>query len=116
MDYTERVQVPVLNPEQHWECPSCGLQHVTREARPHTPMHFCPKHGGLNAPFAAVPPKAEGLRRGEITHRLVERGDDIGADIGVAFAGSKAVMAVHTERSDGHDTHVYAPAATLRIG
>ena len=116
MDYTESVQVPVLNPEFHWECPSCGLQHVTREPRPHTPMHFCAKHGGLNTPFARVYGNAQQLRRGEAAHRVIERGDYIGVDIGVAFAGSKAVMAVHTERSDGHDTHVYAPAATLRIG
>ena len=103
-------------PEHHWECPSCGLQHVTRETRPHTPMHFCAKYGGLNAPFAKVEGNREGLRRGEITHRVIERGDYIGADVGVAFANNKAVMAVHTERSDGHDTHVYPGTATLRIG
>ena len=77
-------------------------------------MHFCSKHGGLNAPFAPVPPKAEGLRRGQVAHRVIERGDYIGRDIGVAFAGGKAVMAVHTERSDGHDTHVYPAAATIK--
>lgn len=106
--------IPILAPEYHWECPSCGLQHVTREARPHTPMHFCPKHAGLNAPFARVHRGAAGLRRGEVAHRVIEREDFIGTDVGVAFAGRKAVMAVHTERSDGHDTHVYPATATIK--
>lgn len=106
--------IPLPMPEHHWECPSCGLQHVTREPRPHTPMHFCAKHGGLNAPFAKVERNREGLRRGDVVHRLIERGDYIGKEVGVAHANGMAVMAVHTERSDGHDTHVYPAIATLK--
>ena len=110
------VGVLLQAPERHWECPSCGIQHVTREARPHTPMHRCPKHAGLDMPYAPVHGRAQQLRRGEVVHRIVERGDYTNGDRGIAMSNGLAVMAVHTERNDGHDTHVYAPVATARVG
>ena len=76
-------------------------------------MHFCPKHAGLNAPFARVYPGASGLRRGEAAHKVIEREDYTNGDQ-VQMFGGKAVMAVQTERVDGYDTHVYAPTATIK--
>ena len=97
-------------PQRNWQCPSCGLQHVTRETRPHTPMHPCPKLAGLAAPFVQVH-RGQDLAKGSVVHRVVERGDWVGKERGIPIAGGKAVMALHTERADGHDTHVFAPTA-----
>jgi hypothetical protein len=112
-----RSQPVILHaPEQHWECPSCGVQHVTREARPHTPMHRCGKHAGLDMPFARVYGSAQQLRRGEAAHRVVERGDYLNGDRGVPMVGGVAVMVVQTERNEGYDCHVFAPVASVRAG
>jgi hypothetical protein len=100
--------VPILNPEQRWECPSCGLQKVTREARPHTPFHPCPKVAGFATPFARV----HGRELKGVTHRVIERGDYIAGEKVRTDANGRPVMAIHTERGDGHDTHVYAATAT----
>lgn len=95
-----------LNPPEHrWQCPSCLGLHVTREARPHTPMHPCPALGGLTAPFVEV--HGTELAHGAARHVVVEREDYIG--------GSNAgrTMALRTERADGsNDCTVYAPTAT----
>lgn len=102
-------------PERHWECPSCHQQHITRDPRPHTPMHRCAAHAGLDMPYAEVHGRAQQLARGAVTHRLIERGDWIGQEVGIPIVAGRAVMAVHTERADGHDTHVYAPTAVARL-
>lgn len=92
-----------LNPPEHrWQCPSCLGLHVTREARPHTPMHPCPALGGLTAPFVEL----HGERL-DARHVVVEREDYIGAE------HASPVMALRTERADGsNDCVVYAPTAT----
>lgn len=95
----------LLDPSKRWECPSCGLQHVTREPRPHTPMHPCPGLRGLLAPFVEVVGE---LKKNSVRHVAVEREDYIGDEQGVG-----RVMAVRTERADGsNDCHVFAPAAS----
>lgn len=78
-------------------------------------MHPCPKLGGLATPYAEVH-RGQELARGTVTHRVVERGDWIGKERGIPVVGGTAVMAVHTERADGHDTHVYAPTAVAVRG
>lgn len=105
--------VPILSPiEKWWECPSCHLQAKTVERRPHTEMHQCRALGGLLTPMVEVRTN-EGIRRGTVRHRLIEREDYVGREVGLRFVGGTAVSAVHTERADGsHDTAVYAPAAT----
>ena len=102
--------VPVLDPVHYWECPSCGFQHVTKTVAITSELHLCPKKAGLMVPLVEV--DEYGLKE-RLHHRVIERGDYIGSEIGVRHdANRQAVMAVHTERSDGsHDTHVYAPIA-----
>lgn len=101
----------MLNPERYWECPSCARQHVSHEPRPHTPLHACTGQAGLAVPF--VPVKTNGgIKRGTVRHKIVEREDYIGQEKGVRLdSNGKAVMAVHTERANGHDTHVFPGTA-----
>ena len=105
--------VPILDPTKGWECPSCGKQHVTREPRPHTPMHNCAAQRGLSVPFVEVTSNF-GLRKGAVRHVAVERGDYVGQEKGLLYdAEGRAVMAVRTERADGsNDCHVFPAMAT----
>jgi len=106
------VNVAVLSPEKHWECPSCGRQHVTRTHLVTSEMHHCPAQKGLYVPFVQVESNA-GIPKHSMRHVPIERGDWEGKEIGVRHdTDGRAIMAVHTERADGsHDTHVLAPAA-----
>lgn len=91
-------------PEKHWACPNCRYQHVTREARPHTPMHPCAGLAGFLSPL---------LPAGS-TSRVyaVEREDYVGTDDVRRDENGRPVMAVITQHADGsNDTHVYAPTA-----
>lgn len=103
----------ILQPPVHrWECPSCGARHVTRETRPHTPMHPCPRLSGLQAPYVAVPRGGE-LTRFAARHLTAERGDYVGTEKGLVTVDGRPVMAVITERADGsNDCTVFAPSAT----
>jgi hypothetical protein len=102
-------------PETHWECPSCHLQHVTREARPHTPLHNCTALKGLTAPFVQV--RGFELKKHSVRHVVNVRGDYIGEDIGVKLDGEgTAIMSINTERADGsNDCHVFAPIAVGEV-
>lgn len=92
----------LLDPTKHWRCPSCDAQHVTREARPHVPMHPCPKLG-ISVPFIEATEKAR--------HVVMDREDYVGSEL-VQYANGRPVMAVRTERADGsNDCHVYAATA-----
>ena len=100
-----------LNPVRYWQCPSCGLQDSTVEARPHTRMHAC-RALGLTVPMALVPAGRHNgeLARNDVRHVVVEREDYIGADL-----VDSPVMAVRTERPDGsNDLTVYPATATNR--
>ncbi len=109
------MSLPLLDPTKRWECPSCGHQHVTREARPHTPMHPCPRLKGVIAPYVEV---TDALVKHSVRHVVVEREDFIGNELGVATDDEgRAVMAVRTERADGsNDCHVFAPLAAHGFG
>lgn len=107
------MTVVQLDPTRRWQCPSCGLQHVTREARPHTPLHACKAHAGFAMPFVAV--HGSELRKHAVVHRVVERGDFTNGDAVRTDANGRAVMAVHVERSDGFDTFAFAPTAVARV-
>lgn len=94
-------------PEQRWECLSCDLKQVTREARPHARMHPCKGLAGLTVPM--VPAGTRG------THRVHEREDYIGGELVQYAPGTgRPVMSVTTERDDGEDVAVYAPTATMK--
>lgn len=99
--------IPILRPEQHWECPNCDLKEVTHESTPHTRMHPCRGLRGLTAPM--VP---EGTRCKVVAR---EREDYIGKE-DVAYApDGRPVMAVETTRDEGNDVVVFAPCANTRI-
>lgn len=108
------MKIPVLDPTKFWQCPSCGLQHVTKEPRPHTPMHTCTSLKGMVAPFAEVP-KGQTLLKHSLVHRVDYREDYVGDEVGVATdEDGRPVMAIRTEKADGsNDTHVFAPTARL---
>ena len=73
--------IPILTaPERHWQCPSCELTRVTREARPHTPMHDCARLNGIMAPFVEVTHGQE-LVKHSVRHVVVEREDYLNGDI-----------------------------------
>jgi hypothetical protein len=98
----------ILDPSKRWQCPSCDAQHVTKEPRPHTPMHPCRGQGGLTVPYVEV----IGTELGKRTHRhvQVEREDYMNGD------DAGRVMAVRTERPDGsYDCTVYPPTATVIV-
>lgn len=106
--------VPIFEaPEHRWACPSCSLLHVTREHRPHTPMHNCAGHRGVMVPFVPVASN-EGPARGAVRHVVVERGDYVGGEVGLRTDDNgRPVMAVITERADGsNDCAIFAGAAT----
>jgi hypothetical protein len=89
---------------REWYCPNCGLRSQTREARPHSRFHVCPKLRGLTAPMLPVGTSAK------VTAH--EREDYIGTDKVQTDANGRPVMSVVTTRDNGQDTAVFAPAAT----
>lgn len=94
--------VPILTPQQRWECPNCVLQQVTRRSDVHTEFHHCAGLGGLWAPMvpAGTRCKAE----------VNEREDYIGGER-VQLHDGRPVMNVTVTRDDGTDCAVYAPTA-----
>jgi hypothetical protein len=101
-------RAPVLAPEHHWRCPECLREKVTRLAKPHSPLHQCPKLRGAWAPFVL-----DGIHARLET---VERGDYVGTDLVTCDGNGRPVMAVVTRRNDGEDRAIFAPCATAKIG
>ena len=102
-------------PEKHWQCPSCGIQYVTREARPHTPMHGCPALRGLLAPYVEVLSGSE-LKKYSVRHKPIEREDYVGQELARTDATGRPFTAVYTERADGsNDCHAFAGTAQAKI-
>lgn len=97
--------IPVLQPEQRWECPNCDLEQVTHEARPHSRMHPCKGLHGLTTPMVPAGTKAKVV--------AVERGDYIGQEaVQLDPERGRPVMSVHVTRDEGEDAVMYAPCAT----
>ncbi len=97
------MDVPLLAPEQRWECPACDLRQLTCRGDVHTEFHHCAGMAGLWVPMVPAGDRAE--------HRLVEREDYIG-DERVQLYEGRPVMSVVTTRDDGQDCTIYAPTAT----
>lgn len=95
-------------PVREWHCPTCGTDHQTRQAGPHTPFHNCARLGGLSVPFLPVGTAGE--------HRALPREDYVRGDQVSTDADGRVVMAVTTVRDEGEDRTVYAPCATARAG
>lgn len=97
------VAIPLLQSEQHWECPNCALREVTHEREPHTRFHACGGLKGITAPM--VP---EGIACKVAAH---ERGDYIGKEIVTYDGDNRPIASVITTREDGQDCAVFAPTA-----
>ncbi len=93
----------ILQPEQHWECPSCDLQEVTHEAQPHTRFHACRGLAGLTAPMVPAGTRAE--------HRLNDRQDYVNGELVQRDGEGRVVMSLQTIRDNGEDCTVFAPTA-----
>jgi hypothetical protein len=100
-------------PEVRWECPSCNVQDVTYEARPHTRFHSCGAQGGLTVPFVQLDGRE--LVKNSVRHVVKEREDYLADDIPHRDADGRVVMSVVTEYKDGSsDCTVYAPTSVVR--
>jgi len=105
----------LLDPTKNWQCPACDLQYVTREPRPHTPMHPCKAMHGLLAPYVEV--TGTELDRRAVRLVRVDREDYVGGDIVRTDAEGRPASAVITERADGsNDCHAFAATASATGG
>lgn len=97
------MDIPILKPEQRWECPNCELKQVTHESQPHSRMHMCRGLKGLTAPMipAGTHCKVE----------AIEREDYVGNEMVTLDGENRPIMAVETTRDDGNDVAVFAPCA-----
>jgi predicted RNA-binding Zn-ribbon protein involved in translation (DUF1610 family) len=96
--------IPILRPTHHWYCPNCGTTDVTREIRPHSRFHTCPKLRGLTAPMLPAGTKAK--------VELVERGDYVGTEqVRLDPERGRPVQSIVTTRDNGQDAVVFAPTA-----
>lgn len=98
--------VPLLIPEQRWQCPNCSLEQVTHEPEPHTRFHPCRGLKGLTAPMVPAGTRCK--------VEAVDRGDYVGRELVTVDGEGRPVMAVVTTRDDGNDVAVFAPCATLQ--
>lgn len=97
------TNIPILSPEQRWECPNCTLQDVTHEAQPHSRFHACRGLKGLTAPMVPAGTRCK--------VEAVEREDYIGDEIVTIDGENRPIMRVETTRDEGNDVAVFAPLA-----
>jgi hypothetical protein len=91
----------LINGSKHWYCPNCTSTTVTLQAMVRPLLHPCRGLHGIIAPMVAVGTKAK------VT--AVEREDYIGDE------QAHRVMSVVTERDDGQDVAIFAPASVGRM-
>lgn len=99
--------IPLLRPEQRWECPNCLLVDVTHEAQQHTRMHNCSGLHGLSTPMVPAGTRCKVETR--------EREDYIGTEEVQYDSEGRPIMSVVVTRDEGNDVTVYAPCATTRM-
>jgi predicted RNA-binding Zn-ribbon protein involved in translation (DUF1610 family) len=89
-----------------WYCPNCGKRDQSREVKPHSRFHTCPKLHGLTAPFVKAGTHAEvkALIREDYVNGETVQFDD----------RRKPVMSIITTRDNGQDVAILAPAATAK--
>jgi hypothetical protein len=102
------TNIPILQPEQRWECPNCTLTDVTHEAKPHTRMHTCRGLKGLTAPMVPAGTRCK--------VEAVEREDYIGSEEVTYDGEGRPIMRVETTRDEGNDVAVFAPLARSNGG
>ncbi len=99
----------LITPVREWYCPACGATDTTREARPHTRYHTCPRTRYLSIALLPKGTKA----KVEVREREDYVGDEtvqLDPELG------RPVMSVVTTRDNGQDAMVFAPVATARGG
>lgn len=99
------MEIPILTPQQRWECPNCMLKQVTHESKPHTRMHECKGLRGLTAPM--IP---EGVH---CKVEAVVREDYVGSATVTTDAEGTPTMGVNTTREDGNDVIAFADCANV---
>lgn len=97
------TSLPILVPEQRWECVNCTTTDVTNESQLHTRFHSCRGLRGLTAPMVPAGTRCK--------IEAVEREDYAGRDIPQLDGEGRPVMAVVTTREEGQDCAVLAPVA-----
>ncbi|MBE0636637.1 hypothetical protein IH601_11630 [Candidatus Bipolaricaulota bacterium] len=98
------MAVAMIDVIQRWYCPNCHKEDVTKEARPHTRMHICPKLRGLTAPMIPAGSRAKVVAHG--------REDYVGNEIVQKDPQGRPIMSIETVRDDGNDIRVFAPTAS----
>lgn len=102
----------LLDATKRWHCPACEQLHETREHRPHTPFHGCPKLGIL-APFVEFTGTEPDRSAARLV--LIDREDYLGDEVVRTDVDGRPWMAVETQRADGStDRAVFVPTATNR--
>lgn len=98
--------IPLIATVTDWICPACGLTSQTKEAKPHSRMHPCPRMGGLTTPMVrkGTAAKIERVAREDYVNDEIVTRDDEG----------RVVMGLQVVRDNGTDGVVFAPAATLK--
>jgi hypothetical protein len=91
---------------QDWYCPACGQTDRTREAKPHSRFHPCPRMHGLTTPMLPKGTRAK--------LEAVERQDYVGNELVRLDDRGRPVMSIVTTRDNGQDVTVFAPTATGR--
>jgi len=99
--------IPILKPEQRWECPNCDLTDVTYEAKPHTRMHNCPKMKGLTTPMVPAGTKCK-----VESH---EREDYIGNEVVTLDDDGRPIASIEVTRDEGNDVAVFAGCAVAKL-
>ena len=99
---------PIVQTHTDWRCPACGKTDQTREPRPHTRMHICPRMHGLTTPMVRAGVKAKLV--------LNEREDYVGRELVRKDDRGRPAMSISTIRDDGQDAVVFAPTATSGRG
>lgn len=95
-------------PVRRWHCPQCGHSDATREPKPHSRFHTCPRLGFMSAPMLPAGTKGK--------LEIVERQDYIGREDVQLSEDRRPIQSVVTTRDDGQDCTVYAPTARAEIG
>lgn len=100
--------IPILTPEQRWECPNCTATDVTHESQPHTRYHACRGLKGLTAPLVPAGTRCK------VEAKVRE--DYIGDDLVTYDSDNRPIMSIETIREDGNDVAVLAPCVEQKLG
>ncbi len=99
------MTVPILQPEQHWTCPSCDFTDVTHIAGYVSHLHPCRGQRLLMVPMVPA-----GTRSVHVVQPLE---DYIGDKLIRCDAEGRPITHVNTIHDDGMDATVYPAAAVV---